>query len=321
MSPRIGKFFLIWILPCLIFGSVWFYNHFLSVMTGLPCPASEGEFGDQYGALAALFSGLAFWGVIVSLLLQRDDLNMQRKELELQRQEMEDTRKEFARQTELMRLQLSKSEEQYEKRFELDRENQRRLEYYQRLERLRAVTLNIHYKELIGYAALKEIVVVMCKSMSQLMPDREAEKGFDVSELAKELMRILYAYDDILVWINVFCSTATFVCKEFGENPNLGSNYLNQLMEETPITAQGILYMHRDTEGSCKVIEELFQRNFLSERVAGIKGGTKEKRLLLKKLLVDVLPCVSDQERAILDFTNEWREKHGMIKLQMYSKK
>lgn len=304
-----------------IAASMFCYSDFLLSNYKLIPPSTQAEFGDSYGALACLFSGLAFVGLIYTILQQHKDLNMQRKELELQRQEMEDTRREFARQTELMRLQLSKSEEQYERRFELDRENQRRLEYYQRLERLRAVTLNIHYKELIGYAALREIVVVMCKSMSQLMPDREAEKGFDVSELAKELMRILYAYDDILVWINVFCSTATFVCKEFGENPNLGSNYLNQLMEETPITAQGILYMHRDTEGSCKVIEELFQRNFLSERVAGIKGGTKEKRLLLKKLLVDVLPCVSDQERAILDFTNEWREKHGMIKLQMYSKK
>jgi hypothetical protein len=52
--------------------------------------ATRGQFGDMFGAANALFSALAFGGVIVTVLLQRE-------ELALQRQELEDTRKELAR--------------------------------------------------------------------------------------------------------------------------------------------------------------------------------------------------------------------------------
>lgn len=40
-----------------------------------------GEFGDAFGAVNALFSGLAFAGVIYAIFLQRQDLALQREEL------------------------------------------------------------------------------------------------------------------------------------------------------------------------------------------------------------------------------------------------
>lgn len=55
----------------------------------------SGTFGDSYGALNALFSGLAFAGLIITILIQKKELKNQRKELRLQRAEMIDTRKEF----------------------------------------------------------------------------------------------------------------------------------------------------------------------------------------------------------------------------------
>lgn len=39
--------------------------------------ARRGEFGDMFGGLNALFSGLAFAGVVYALLLQRKDLQLQ----------------------------------------------------------------------------------------------------------------------------------------------------------------------------------------------------------------------------------------------------
>lgn len=48
----------------------------------------RGTFGDMFGAVNALFSGLAFSGVIYTILLQRKELVLQRKELELTRQEL-----------------------------------------------------------------------------------------------------------------------------------------------------------------------------------------------------------------------------------------
>lgn len=48
----------------------------------------DGEFGDTFGALNALFSGLAMGGVIVAIYMQQQELALQRKELELTRKEL-----------------------------------------------------------------------------------------------------------------------------------------------------------------------------------------------------------------------------------------
>jgi len=64
-------------------------NYFFSDWT------KSGTFGDTYGALNSLFSGLALAGVIVTILIQRAELKNQRLELSLQRNEMKETRKEF----------------------------------------------------------------------------------------------------------------------------------------------------------------------------------------------------------------------------------
>ncbi|WP_108422669.1 hypothetical protein [Flagellimonas amoyensis] len=74
--------------------------------------AKSGTFGDTFGALNALFSGLALAGVIVTILIQRTELKNQRIELGLQRDEMKETRKEFLlnRTTSLVYQQLGRFE-------------------------------------------------------------------------------------------------------------------------------------------------------------------------------------------------------------------
>jgi hypothetical protein len=60
--------------------------------------AKRGQFGDQFGAINALFSGLAFAGIVVSLFLQRRDLSLQRRDLKMQRVELQKSREEFEQQ-------------------------------------------------------------------------------------------------------------------------------------------------------------------------------------------------------------------------------
>lgn len=73
----------------LIIISLWIWN-FLSPW--------EGVFGDKFGVVNSLFSGAAFAGIIITILLQRHELTLQRKELE-------ETREVFQHQSELMRKQ------------------------------------------------------------------------------------------------------------------------------------------------------------------------------------------------------------------------
>ena len=44
-----------------------------------------GQIGDMFGAVNSLFAGLAFAGLIFTMLMQKDELSLQREELILQR--------------------------------------------------------------------------------------------------------------------------------------------------------------------------------------------------------------------------------------------
>lgn len=58
----------------------------------------RGQFGDKFGSVNALFSGLAFAGLIYTIVLQRKDLQLQKKDLELTRKELEGQKKEAQKQ-------------------------------------------------------------------------------------------------------------------------------------------------------------------------------------------------------------------------------
>ncbi|MBX2914094.1 MAG: hypothetical protein KF856_02360 [Cyclobacteriaceae bacterium] len=76
--------------PLIVFGVVigfWALSWFLVVWLIKPDEnqvwAVRGQFGDMFGAINALFSGLAFAGVILTILLQREELRAQKEELRL----------------------------------------------------------------------------------------------------------------------------------------------------------------------------------------------------------------------------------------------
>lgn len=73
--------------------------YFLAVKWLIGSREHEGLFGDMFGGINALFSGLALIGAIYAVLMQRE-------ELELQREEMKRSNTHLANQTEALRAQL-----------------------------------------------------------------------------------------------------------------------------------------------------------------------------------------------------------------------
>lgn len=69
------------------------------------CSEDKGAFGDQFGAVNALFSGLAFAGLIVTLLYQKEELKLQREELAQTRGELKAQREEFEEQNKTLKRQ------------------------------------------------------------------------------------------------------------------------------------------------------------------------------------------------------------------------
>lgn len=72
---------------------------------GIKSFGNAGSFGDMFGAVNALFSGLAFAGLIYALYMQRKELRLQREELALQRKELELTRGELNEQNITLKCQ------------------------------------------------------------------------------------------------------------------------------------------------------------------------------------------------------------------------
>ena len=85
-------------------GSYWVVRY------SFPTMAERGQVGDTFGAVNALFSGLAFAGVLIAIWLQRADLQMQHTDLRLQQeslavqiQEMIASREQLAEQAKAQR--------------------------------------------------------------------------------------------------------------------------------------------------------------------------------------------------------------------------
>lgn len=65
----------------------------------------NGEYGDKFGVINTLFSGLAFGGIIYTIYQQRAEFGMQREELKLQREEVANSNKEFHEQVIAINIQ------------------------------------------------------------------------------------------------------------------------------------------------------------------------------------------------------------------------
>ena len=85
-----------------VFAVVWswfhYHEHVFPFIGGGGKWEQKGQFGDSYGALNTLFSGLAFAVLIFTMFLQG-------RELSLQRQELQDTRETLQEQSETMKQQ------------------------------------------------------------------------------------------------------------------------------------------------------------------------------------------------------------------------
>jgi len=77
----------------LLWGASWYF-----IPRCLSTWQERGTFGDMFGAVNALFSGLAFAGVIIAVMLQSKELRLQREELEQTREELEGQKDQLTRQ-------------------------------------------------------------------------------------------------------------------------------------------------------------------------------------------------------------------------------
>ena len=88
-----------YILALLIVGSWLFWPRLLKFFSGLSPIAENGQFGDSFGALNTLFSGMAFAALGYTMWMQRSELAETREILRSQKEEAELQNSTLARQT------------------------------------------------------------------------------------------------------------------------------------------------------------------------------------------------------------------------------
>ncbi len=84
---------------------VWTANLILPIVYANYNWADSGIFGDMFGASNSLFSALAFIGLIIAILLQKEELSLQRKELKQTRVEIAGQKEQLEGQKNQMELQ------------------------------------------------------------------------------------------------------------------------------------------------------------------------------------------------------------------------
>lgn len=73
-------FFIVILVIFLWLGTIYYFKGWTE--------SAKSSFGDMFGSVNALFSGLALSGIILTILLQRKELSLQRKELRETRKEL-----------------------------------------------------------------------------------------------------------------------------------------------------------------------------------------------------------------------------------------
>lgn len=97
----LGKYWMFFLVVIIFFVGWWLICFLIDE------PGDRGTFGDQFGFVNTLFSGLAFAGMIFTILLQKEELALQRKELEENRVEMTKQTAQFEAQNGNLRIQCS----------------------------------------------------------------------------------------------------------------------------------------------------------------------------------------------------------------------
>lgn len=229
------------------FGSLTLYKHYFVTK-----PEWAGQFGDMFGMVNSLFSGLAFAGLIYAIILQRKELSLTRDELEL-------TREEFRKQN--INLKRQRFESTLFSMIEIHLNNLRSLQYKNEFgtraigQFIASVTSRLKdypsgsdkhqdrinvYNDVFINGQFTNIVSPYIKSLTAIF---EVVKNSSLSENAeKRYMKILKSYIsnvevEFLFYHNTFCHHDDLTEKEL--------SLLDKFMTESGLISEARSYILR----------------------------------------------------------------------------
>ncbi|RED53481.1 putative phage abortive infection protein [Aestuariispira insulae] len=177
-----------------------------------------GLFGDSFGILNSLFSGLAFVGIVYTILLQKQELGYQREELALTRKELMLSREEMARQVEASQQQNFEATFFQMLRFHSDTIDSMQATY--------------KHSKYLGRECIKVYRQYFDDVMHEKIP-ANAPSDIEVEELARFNQFWSYAMNDLLPYFKQFQKILSFI-----ENSDVAGKQLYADLVSSKLSAQ-----------------------------------------------------------------------------------
>jgi hypothetical protein len=178
-----GVFFL-WLV--FFIGTVWIGNDLSFDIFNPSMKLSDlGTFGDSFNVLTSLFTGLAFAGVVISIILQTQELKATRDELQGQKEALEKQQKEMMIQSfDNKFFQMLDNFNNIINSFEIQESTNKISQYGERQK------VSLTGKAVFDFFLLEKI--------SYFSSEEDPEKIFNVEDFQKKYMKFSFNYSHII---------------------------------------------------------------------------------------------------------------------------
>lgn len=252
------------VLSVAVFLSVRYFPSLLKEYTHAKSIVGLGEYGDIYGGLNTLFTGFAFVGLVVTILLQR--------------QEMKETRDEFAEQTKqfkeqsvLLAEENKRNQLQYwvadiYKRIQMvkDLERQMRYEVVQTKSVKEKRNVYLRYEpgvELTGEKALAGLSE-QCASLFKLFVTEQLS-GVDVIKYDGMAMGIFLSRVYLDPWLLSLHDLLVDIKEYLKDSPQEMSRFYRVVFNSTSVHAKSLLCLFRGYIIPRELIDDLIEKRYI----------------------------------------------------------
>lgn len=248
----------------LVFVFAFVYPYLLKWYTKAPAIAEMGQYGDVYGGLNTLFTGLAFVGLVVTILLQRQEMKETREEFEKQT-------KQFQEQSVLLAEENKRNQLQYwvadiYKRIQMvkDLERQMRYEVVQTKSVKEKRNVYLRYEsgaELIGEKALAGLSE-QCAALFKLFVTEQLS-GVDVIKYDGIAKGIFLSRVYLDPWLLSLHDLLVDIREYLKDSPHEMRRFYRVVFNSTSVHAKSLLCLFRGYIVPRELIDDLMEKGYI----------------------------------------------------------
>lgn len=270
-----------------------------------------GTFGDYFGALNALFAGLAFAGLIVTIRQQSADLKATK-------QEMRNQTVQFAEQNAQTEIKNIKEEVHA------------RINWIKQLEKDIQITIirKGSHQTYCGTEALFELTDILGNLIKSLFPDKEdTQNVLNLNAIEDDYLSYVNAFQYTTAWVNSICTLLDDIeayfddikvgkkDKEIAELNKTEARYIRAVINSFHYHSMAYIYTHHDTLFQYPIIEKLRKQAYLNSYLLIGASLIREKRVALSELFHAF--DGTNIRLVLYNAINKWREYKGWEKCEM----